>query len=316
MDKFDEIKKNHHYVWSFYLKNWSLDKKNIYYISKKGKISFDSVKGLAKEIDFYKINSLNQNDIKFLKNLSSKSSLEAQKLHMSQLNFFIRLLKIEEDLSDFKVHDEREKIVNTIKSNSLENTYMIIEKLALEVISNLSKKDLKILEEKQKLLALLYYLGHQITRTKSFRDRVLSEIKKDDRLYNYWEKNWWFISYMFGMNIGYSFYTSILNKKTKYFIFENKTKYTFITSDNPVINIHPSLNELKEREAPEHADFYIAISPNIGLMINESSFYDYMIDEVKDEDVMFLNRKLYEKSHETIFAKSENIIKEVKSYVG
>lgn len=105
MEKFEQIKRNHHYVWSYYLKSWSAEDNKIFYISKKGKISCDSVKGLAKDIDFYKINSLNEKDIFFIKKLSSYSSSYLQNIHLQQLNYFKNLLDI--------------KSINFIKMNKI-----------------------------------------------------------------------------------------------------------------------------------------------------------------------------------------------------
>lgn len=257
MGKLSEIKKNHHYVWSYYLKSLSLDKKNVYYISKKGKVSFDSIKGLAKEVDFYKINKLNFNDLKFLNKLSSNASEDLQKIHNSQLSFFFKLLSVEDIPVDFRLNHEKETLVNIIKSNSLEDTYMIIEKLALKTINEILQENFEFLENEQNLLSLLYFLGHQITRTKSFKIRVLSAMKKDGRLYSYWEKNWWFISYMFGINIGHGLYRSILNKRSKYFFIKNTTSISFITSDNPMINIHHSLDNMRIIKKLRHQIFIL-----------------------------------------------------------
>lgn len=49
-------------------------------------------------------------------------------------------------------------------------------------------------------------------------------------------------------------------------------------------------------------------------MINDSNSYDYLKKELKEEDVLYLNSKINEKSHETIFANSSDLIQMVRKY--
>ncbi|QKF68101.1 DUF4238 domain-containing protein [Arcobacter venerupis] len=312
MEKFEQIKRNHHYVWSYYLKSWSFEDNKVFYISKKGKISCDSVKGLAKDIDFYKINSLNEKDIFFIKKLSSYSSINLQNIHLRQLNYFKNLLDIENYKINKFYQNEQNQLVNTIKSNTLENTYSIIENLALKVISELIEGNSQVLHEDKKMIAFLYFIGHQLSRTKAFKEKILFALAKDDRLYDLWEKNWWFIAYMFGINLGHSLYQN--HKKNNHIFIVNNTNLKFITSDSPVINIHSSLNELKKGTAPEHMDLYFPLSPSYAYMINDSDTYNNLKDNINESDVLNLNEYIYKKSYKTVFADSELAIKTLKRY--
>ena len=306
MEKFKQIKKNHHYVWSYYLKSWADQKNEAFYISLKGKIAKDSVKGLAKDIDFYKINSLNEEDVSFIKKISSNSSIYLQDIHLKQLNYFQQLLNIERLKVNPLYFNEQSKLVQIVKSNVLENTYSIIEKLALHVISELINGNSKILDDKNNLTAFLKYIGHQFTRTKAFKEKCLAAIKEDDRLYLLCEKNWWFISYMLGINLGHAFYQTCMRDKHIFII--NNTSVPFITSDSPVINIHPSLDKLEEGTAPEYMDVYFPLSPKYAYMINNSDTYDGLQDIVQDDDVIKLNEYIYKKSYKTVFANSDEIL--------
>jgi len=304
MEKFEQIKKNHHYVWSYYLKSWADQKNEIFYISQKGKVAKDSVKGLAKDIDFYKMNSLNEEDVNFIKGLSSVSTKDLQDIHLKQLNYFQKLLNIEKLKLNPLYSDEQSKLVQIVKSNTLENTYSIIEKFALYVISELIKGNSKILENKSNLIFFLYYIGHQFTRTKAFKEKCLAALKEDGRLYLLWEKNWWFISYMFGINLGNSFYKTRMVDKHIFII--NNTHVPFITSDSPVINIHPSLDKLEKGKAPEY--LYFPLSPKYAYMINNSDTYNELENIVQDDDVIMLNEYIYKESYKTVFANSDEML--------
>lgn len=311
MEKFEQIKRNHHYVWSYYLRSWSSRDNKIFYISKKGKISCDSVKGLAKEIDFYKINSLNDEDVFFIKKLSSHASTNLQNIHLSQLRYFKNLLDIENIKINSFYQNEQNKLLNIIKSNTLENTYSIVENLALKVISELVKGNSKIFNEDKNMIAFLYFIGHQVSRTKAFKEKVLIALKKDGRLYSLWEKNWWFISYMLGINLGHSLFQN--RKKDNHIFILNNSNLKLITSDSPVINIHPSLKELKEGLAPEYMDLYFPLSPKYGYMINDSDTYNIVGNNIKEDDVLDLNKYIYMKSYKTVFADSEATIRTLKN---
>jgi hypothetical protein len=44
------------------------------------------------------------------------------------------------------------------------------------------------------------YWGHQIARTKPFRDKIIAS-QENEQLQKIYKESWWFISYMFGMNL-------------------------------------------------------------------------------------------------------------------
>jgi len=315
--KHKEVKRNHHYVWSFYLKSWA-DNKELFYISSKGKISKDSVKGLAKETDFYKINPLNSEDIEFIKRLSSKSSEFLQKLHLQHLEDFIKLSKISNKISNNE-SEELQSIKKVIRYSSLENLHSIFENTAVTVVRELSKGNEKILNTDENMIAFCSYLGHQISRTKSMKEKSLEAIKtqpilNDDyeRYISLWEKNWWFLSFMFGLNIGGSLYES--RKRDNHIFITNNTDTPFITSDTPIINVHSSLANLKQLEEPMYADFFIPLSPRYAYMINQSDDYTHLKHSISIEEVNALNMAIYKKSYKNVFSSESNVLKQLKAY--
>lgn len=312
MEKFMQIKKNHHYVWGYYLKSWADENKEIFYISAKGKIAKDSIRGLAKDIAFYKINSLNSEDISFIEQLSAKSCTYLQDIHKKQLKFFQKLLLIEDFTINHKYTKEHSQLIEVVKSNSLENTYSIIERLALEVISELVKGNANILQNKKNLISFLSYIGHQVTRTKAFKDRCSTAIamQDDGRLFNLWEKNWWFISYMLGINMGHSLYQN--HASDKHIFIKNTTSIPFITSDSPVINVHTCLKESKKSESPKFMDLYFPLSPKFAYMVCDSNDYEKLRSCVSENDVLNLNNKIYENSYKTVFSSSKEILEKLQ----
>lgn len=314
MEKHKHVKRNHHYVWSFYLKSWATGN-DLFYITPKGKISQGSVKGLAKETDFYKISPLNDEDVEFIKNFSAKSPQFLQDIHMLHLADFIRLSHVSNRISNLEYSSEElSKIDSVIRHNSLENLHSFIENTAVEVVSKLAQGDYDCLKSKDNMIAFCSYIGHQISRTKSFKDKSMETIYSNKASSNILsshiellEKNWWFLSFMFGINIGCSLYQSRDQDNHVYII--NKTDHPFITSDEPIINLHSSLNKLSEKEAPDFADFYIPLSPKYAYMINNSSEFNHLANLIEADEVMKFNTKIAEKSYKTIFGSTEMSLK-------
>ena len=317
MKKYKQIKRNHHYVWSHYLKSWAQGN-DVFYISPSGKISRGNIKGLAKETDFYKINPLNKEDIEFIKMWSSKSPKPIRKIHNSHLKTFIKLSRISNSISQSDINSKELRTVDkAIRHNSLENLHSIYENLAVEIISGLSQGKSKLLNSNKNMVAFCGYIGHQISRTKMFKDISLNTSKNAPEIANNYpeylkllHKNWWFLSFMFGTNIGMNLYET-KNKDNHIFI-SNNTSVPFITSDSPIINVHSSLNKLPSDVPPSSADFYIPLSPKYAYMINNSYDYNHLANSITIDMVNRLNGCILKKSHQTVFGSSDVVLKELK----
>lgn len=319
MKKHNEIKRNHHYVWGHYLRRWA-DNNNVFYISQRGKISNDSIKGLAKEIDFYKINPLNSEDVGYIRRFSSYSPEFLREIHESHLKHFIQLSSISNAILKLEIKSEDLKFIDSsIKNNSLENLHSIFEDTAVNVINELSKGNKNVLNENANMIPFCSYIGHQISRTQAFKEQSLkavaagmSRINANPEYFALFEKNWWFLSFIFGLNIGMSLYES--KERDKHVFITNNTAIPFVTSDNPIINIHKSLAEIAELEAPTKADLLIPLSPKYAYMINNSSDYDHLEDSITTEEVNDLNRAVYNKSYKTVFASERQVLSELLAY--
>lgn len=319
MQKHKQIKRNHHYVWSYYLKSWAQGN-DIFYISPSGKVACDSIKGLAKETDFYKINPLKNEDVEFLKNWSAKSPKPLQDIHMSHLNDFVKLSKISNFISQSDIDSKELNLIDkAIRHNSLENLHSIYEDLTVNVLSGIAQGNFDLLNSKQNMIAFCAYIGHQISRTKMFKETAMNVSKTEPIIaknYPFYlkllEKNWWFISFMLGTNIGTSLYET--KGRDNHVFISNNTGVPFVTSDNPIINIHSSLDELSPGEAPASADFYMPLSPKYAYMMNNSTNYNHLADSIDSETVNKLNRFMYNKSHKTVFGSSNIVLKELKCW--
>ena len=308
--KFLEIKRKHHFIWSRYLKSWG-NGNDVYYLTKKGSIAFDSVAGLACERDFYKINPLTDLDIAYILEWSKPARPYLRKLHHSYLAMFTNLSALADSYDDSMDDCHLKKVIT---SNSLENLYSYFESGMLELLPSLAAGNQNVLRNSDSMLKFCTYLGHQISRTKKVKDNSINIVyEKTPEEYKFLadllEKNWWFISYMLGLNLGMSFFEC--RKKENHIFITNTTDIPFVTSDNPCVNIHKCLNERDNLTPPEKGDFYFPISPKYAYMINESDEYNYLSDGINEDMVYWLNHKMFENKQYHIFSNTKESIAEV-----
>lgn len=314
MEKWLQAKKQHHYVWEYYLKKWAIDEK-VFWITPKRKIAHDSPKGMCRTQALYKINTLEPQDIEFIKAHFRPLSNDLRQVHIKKLEYFIKVSKIldtyarlEENGHDFKIEKE------SLLFNPLENDYCGIESGAKPAMDSLTSDDPHTLETPKNLICLYSYIGHQITRTLGFKQKFFSlfeENKTSPSAQQFHrkltEKNWWFLSYMFGYNIGCSLYRDRLNEPL--IILKNTTAIPFITSDNPVINIYPgNTNDLM--------DIYFPLSPQHALLICASEKWKFLEPNLTGSNVHILNTIVAQKAHFSIYSSSKESIEHYKKSMG
>ena len=92
----------------------------------------------------------------------------------------------------------------------------------------------------------------------------------------------------------------------------NNTNEPFITTDNPIINIHDSLSKLSPFEPPTNSDFYYPLSPKYAYMINNSSKYGQGKRGVTEIEAKELNLKLAKKYNHHLIAQTKEQLQEIR----
>lgn len=313
-----EAKKRHHYVWANYLTRWGRGTKNVFYTTKTGKIAHDSVRAIVVDDYFYKTTTLTGMDVQVIKGFSRKSPNHLHQQHMSYLNDFLKMQHLETIYRKSGIQDQKAELhLHAMKCNLLENLHASHEEKALPVLAALADEKLDVLQDKQHMIEFMMFFGHQISRTKTFRDGMIQvqprsnalEIEVADAMAH----AWWFLSYMFGMSIGFSLYAS--RHQDRHALLVNDTRVPFITSDHPVVNVHSCVSET-EFAAPEYVDFYYPISPRVAYIICNSERFMQGRNEVDEVTVLELNTKVAAQSMTHIIGDSKNAILPFKKYIG
>lgn len=320
MEKWRQIKKNHHYVWAHYLSGWAT-KGNVYYLTKRGKVACDSIKGLCRAREFYAINRLLPEDVAFIQRWIDKASGFLQEQHRKDLADFIRLSQVWGHISNSDQFKDISDIEEVIRCNSLENKYAVIESEFYPVIELIKSQGISALDSTKNMIILCSYVGHQVTRTKSFRDRSIKAIRQDMQNFHgvegyvhLLERNWWVLSYILGTNVGAGLFLS--RDSCHHILIKNNTKKPFITGGHPVVNVHECVGRSDIDNPPDHMDLWFPIGPDLAYMVNESSNYDHLKNSINEQEVEKFNVAVARQSEGLLIGSTSEIIKEIRSRIG
>jgi len=313
-----EAKKRHHYVWAKYLARWGNGTGSVFYTTKTGKVAHDSVRAIAVDDYFYKITTLSSKHIEVIKGFSRQSTDRLHQQHMSYLSDVLMMQQAESIYRKSGTQDqELELHLHATKCNLLENLHASHEKVVLPVLAALADEQLDVLQDEQHMIEFMVFFGHQISRTKSFRDGVIKVLSRRNameiEMADATAHAWWFLSYMYGMNIGAHLYFDRHN--ARHALLVNDTKVPFITSDQPVVNVHSCVSET-EFVAPQQADFYYPISPRVAYIICDSERFKPGKNEIDENSVVELNSKVAAQAMVHIIGHTENAIRPFKRYIG
>lgn len=311
-------RRNNHFVWQHYLKRWSENGRDVFYISPLGKVSNDSVKGLAMKKDFYRCQSLSPNQLEIIRLTSLNADPDIQKHHTMILDSYMQIQRREKKLQTLGIKNtEAEKILEAMNSNFLEDLHTLNENLAKPILTRLAEGDVTPLQNGQNLCNFLMFLGHQITRTRAFKETCLAAIPSAVSWGESYRKElegcWWFYSYMKGVNMGWGMFKQ--RAEMNFCLLMAPAGTNFITSDQPVINVHEALRD-DEMKPPEKVDFYYPLSPKIAFMANESERFPCGLSNVDRPFVQSMNEKMSKKAEKMICGLTSEDIEPFRRNVG
>lgn len=237
---------------------------------------------------------------------------------MSYLRDFLGIQQAEEIYRQSATQNQEVELhLNATKCNLIENLHSSHEKTALPALAALADEKLDVLHDNQRMVEFMIFVGQQFCRTKTFRDNALQALNRRSTLEievaDATSHSWWFLSYMYGMNLGWSLYAG--RNEARHALLINDTPVPFITSDQPVVNVHSCVSET-EFSPPEHADFYYPISPRIAYIICDSDRFKQGKNRIDETTVVELNSKQAAQAMMHIIGDTEEAIRPFKKYIG
>lgn len=314
-------KRDQHYVFQAYLKKW-VNKNEKLWCLREGKVFEVKTNNIAFEKDFYRVNSLNSNEIEFIKLFFSKESV----VFKNGMNRFLELYTtIDRNEKFFELIDnlysieipevsdavaDINEIIDIARNNIMEEFYCDFEGEACGWLKNLCEENVDFLyasskAEKEKFIT---FVSSQYFRTKRMKDYTMKVLKKAEKYFvskefpqgsikaeNLYQPMLWLLSTKFA--------DAILNAQITLII--NKTDVSFITSDQPVINLKADYKDLSQQ--PDELVFYYPISPRAAVKINDNLCVKKI--ELKNEnDVHEYNDLINRAAYKMIFSKDESVI--------
>jgi hypothetical protein len=334
-----EIKKKHHFVSQFYLKNWVSDDQKLYVWDGNNNIFTTATDGIGYRKHFYRIERLKQKQIDFLhqfihhckfENLSTyqlviQSILETE-------NFFHTSEKLIEIL-DIKKDDHKEafgeidNLKKTFSSNIIEDKFSYDEAVFSQILYKIINSDKGLNLSLKDYDILVHFIAFQLGKTPQNFERITSDDGSDERAkiidnYDFTDKEYHTYTLYTILCLIEQIYLSSLSRLDKINIYyNNDPSINLITSDDPCFN-----QKMKEKKL----HIQVPISPKIMIELIENNdenksellkYYNYNKDysesicvngqlinffEITNDEILALNKKILENKHQFVYMYCEN----------
>ena len=318
----EEKKRDHHYVFQAYLKKWANSNEKIWCL-RDGKPFEVSPRNIAFEKDFYRISSLNDKEIAFIRLFFSKRSDRFKK----ELEHFIELYTtfdryekifkflratLPEDCPEADdIMEEMDEALDIARNNVLEDTYAQFEGESTPWINALSNKDTTFLDDNEQRQKYINFVCMQYYRTSRIKESTMLALKLTVEGYlSQFPKGTIKVEDIYQVVIWLvSAQCSDVLLKAPLTLLINKSNVPFITSDQPVINTKADYSDLS-KEITELV-FYYPISPQIAILLNDSVCGD-KVELTTDDEVTAYNDLLFKASKKMIFSNVPDILEQYK----
>jgi len=297
-----ENKPNQHYVWQKYLEPWKKNGKLVCLRNKKDILRSNS-RNVASQRYFYNINNLTLNDCNLIRRLFINNQPEPmKKLLEGWVNPIEQLLQIYDLVSkNRKVDDSIKALKELTLKNLLEELHMEIETEGIEGLLKLQAGDISFLFESDKEdmtedVEFILYLSFQYFRTKKIKQSVEEALREYASHFTSFDNTFNLLVPIFSTLFGYNVFERIKRKELYCNLLENASDISFITGDQPVVNIDANFDANQETT---DLSLYYPLSPTVSLLITRSQ-----IDDVKcsSEKVKEYNDMIARQALELIFA--------------
>mgnify|MGYP001199852262 CR=1 FL=1 len=299
-----EKKIRQHYVWQRYLKNWSKDQSQIYCL-RDNRIFITGTTCLALERYFYKLDGITPNDLDLIKRgyvdtMKGVAQEHAQKI----LHIFSAMVTMRDALlARFPNNVEVSESLDVFFTNVEENYHAEIEGHSTLFLDSLINRQTGFYNDPEKNAEFNIFLTTQYVRTKNMQDALLSKAAEHPYLYEPTRRAMSVYRFITAHTIAMG-----LSKHMDWCSFKllnNNTDTPFITGDQPVINTKADDIDLTTGFA-NSLELYYPISPEIAVLINPNfGTNQHQEVQVTNDEAKEYNDKMFNASHEQIFAKEE-----------
>ncbi|WP_048836933.1 DUF4238 domain-containing protein, partial [Acetobacter orleanensis] len=200
-----------------------------------------------------------------------------------------------------KQYGKTNEIVDLYLKNSIEGSYEKLESDFDVIFNKMIEKDLSFYENTQARIVFYSWLSTQSLRTFGVRQKIIERLNKNNDVDV--SNSWAIISILLASELSLSLFLE--KPKRPIFLIENKTDITFLTSDQPIIN----LDARDDGSSPAHLSWYYPLGPRLALLFPEPGKHEEFYGKVLDSDqVDYLNKRVVDLSHAQFYADSQRMI--------
>lgn len=290
-------KRRHHHVWREYLRSWTVD--GSIHCLQGGRIFRTGTRDVAVGKDFYKLRRPTAEDAAMLKTLFGNGHPAAVRTHAALLN----RLALPFQLSDIVKEEDRATIdvaLARFTSDVLEDYHAGVEASFLPLLARALRGDIGFYDDDKECIGFLHFLSTQYMRTRGIKERFIEVMPGLKGIWNV-------AALMSATNIGASLYAE--RKKRRLIFVANGTDTSFVTGDQPAINLKGA-----RPHPPENLSVFYPISPKAALLltdIGEGPMFPAC--GLTDDQARSLNERMREASHRQVFARCRSSLEKLNS---
>lgn len=305
----DPVKKSRqHHVWQQYLRAWSVDGK--LHCLQDSQIFSAGTSVLGMKRDFYKVQPLTADDlqlIQFILALDKTHPVAREHHEMVLQNILSPMLFFQENRAKLNNISTIENLLDVHNTNAVDNQHTVIEGQFAPLLARALEEDIGWYESSEDCIKFCSFVAAQHMRTRGIKDRTITRLK--ERMGLDISRIWDIIALIVGFNLGCSLFLE--RKKRRLLAVRNDTSVPFITSDQPIVNLHGD-----GETPPELVSFYYPISPRRALYLPEPN----ETNEIPFEDMTaaaasYLNLRIARASHSQVYAQTADALTPLRDHL-
>ena len=297
-------KRRHHYVWQYYLSAW--EENGTVICRRDGQTFRTGTSALGVEKDLYRLKELTTAEVDLIREICFGDTVDPflRKLNAGWLPVFLGPFALRHLAKIMQLESqELTEALALVESNTEEDLHAVIERESIPYIDALRAGKTNFISSNGDCAKFLHFLCVQYFRTPKMRHALdmaldnLPDVRTDHVI--------GLMRHMFATTVGWGLHCRF--DETTVTLLTAPPGHEFITSDQPVINLHAVGTEMFE--PVEKLTLYYPVSPTVAL-VWDAEGGEGVIErrEATVAEVGRLNRDLASFAHQQVFGRSQLVV--------
>jgi len=301
-------KRRQHYVWQNYLKPFCYQEKMVYCLINQ-QVKGISTKDVAVQKDIYRLKELSKSEAEFLVHLFEAKDINLiNDLNRNWIKIFNVVFEIKNDTT-IGSNAEIDTKIDDLEQNLSEDLHMSIEDSGFAYLDYLYKEDTSFFLKDDDRAKFLLFLMVQYCRTIKMKEGI-SGI--DGRGHLAFDKAWNIMVFIMATNVGMRIYAE--KDQWELIGLRNSTTTPFITSDQPIINLHvKDKPEDNAKLSDDEFELYYPVTPSFAVVLKKKKLSYMEYNNIDEQKISLLNHKIKKESFHHLFSNSYVYLESIKN---